>query len=242
MQVRPDAQLSKKQVKKAGDRLQKEYRGILELPPEQKLHDIGTVDRWRQLHADPLAWVTDALARRIEPIATQVVLAQRLKRMPQIIRKLARYETMKLDQMQDLGGCRAIFASLEEVDEAARLIRSYGSQRWTVHQTSDYRHDGRSDTRYRALHVVVLRSDRLIEIQLRTIRQHAWAEAVERVDALTDHHVKEGQAPEEFKEYFFLASDGFYARDIGAPVSPRHRQRFRQLHGALGRYVIPEAA
>ena len=215
---------------------------MLDLPPEQKLDDIGTVDRWRQSHAEPLAWVTESLARRIEPVATQVVVAQRLKRMPQIIRKLARYETMKLDQMQDLGGCRTIFGSLDEVDEAARLIKSFGSHRWQIQQTSDYRKDGRSDTGYRALHLVVTRTNRSIEIQLRTMRQHAWAEAVERVDALTDHHVKEGRAPDDFKEYFFLASDGFYARDIGARVSRRHRQRFRRLHASLGRYVMPGAA
>jgi (p)ppGpp synthase/HD superfamily hydrolase len=240
--ARGGTELSKKQVKKAGDRLQKARRGLLEMSAEQRLHDIAIVDRWRQLHAEPLAWVTDALGRRIGPLATQVVLAQRLKRMPQIIGKLARYETMKLDQMQDVGGCRAIFASLDEVDEAARLIRTYGSNRWEIRQWSDYRQDGRSDTGYRALHIVVVRSERLIEIQLRTMRQHAWAETVERVDALTHHHVKEGRAPDEFKEYFFLASDGFHARDTGIGVSPAHRRRFRQLHATVGQYVITEAA
>lgn len=240
--VEADAAPSKKQVKNAGHRLQKEHRGTIQLAFEQRLEDIATVDRWRQSHAEPLAWVTDKLARRIEPIATQIVLGQRLKRMPQIIRKLARYETMKLTQLQDLGGCRAIFGTLEEVDEAARLVRTYGANRWQIHHTDDYRQAGRSDTRYRALHIVVVRAERLIEIQLRTMRQHAWAEAVERVDALTDYHVKEGQGPEEFKDYFFLASDGFYARDVGARVSPSHRRRFRQLHRTLGRYVMPEAA
>jgi ppGpp synthetase/RelA/SpoT-type nucleotidyltranferase len=78
----------------------------------------------------------------------------------------------------------------------------------------------------------------LIEVQLRTLREHAWAEAVERVTALSEHDVKEGRAPDDFLEYFKLASDGFFALDRGEPVSQRHRSRFRMLHRTLGQYVL----
>ena len=71
------------------------------------------------------------------------------------------------------------------------------------------------------------------------MRQHFWAEAVERVTALSDHDVKEGRAPAEFLEYFRLASDSFYLLDQGRDPSKRHKQRFQKLHSVLGPYVVP---
>jgi putative GTP pyrophosphokinase len=207
----------------------------------ERLDALAIVDAWRQSHAGPLEWVTGALGRRVGPIATQCVIAQRLKRMPQIIKKLARYGNMNLARMQDLGGCRIVLSDLDQVDEAARLIKSYGTNRWEIRHQADYRLQGRPDTAYRALHIIVIRDQRMIEIQLRTLRQHAWAEAVERVTALSDHDVKEGRAPEEFLEYFKLASDTFFSMDTARDVSSRHRRRFRQLHAQLGRYVLAAA-
>jgi ppGpp synthetase/RelA/SpoT-type nucleotidyltranferase len=166
------------------------------------------------------------------------VVAQRLKRMPQIIKKLARYENMRLARMHDIAGCRVVLDTSAEVDQAARLIRSYGTNRWTIRDEDDYRADGRPDTAYRALHVILIRDERWIEVQLRTQRQHAWAEAVERVTALSDHDVKEGRAPEEFVEYFKLASDGLHMLDDGERPSSALRTRFALLHRKVGAYVL----
>ena len=238
---RQPAPPSKSQVNRAGALLADARRTGVTVARNEHLEAIEVVDAWRQSHAAPLEWVTDKLRGRIEPITTQCVVAQRLKRMPQIIKKLARYESMKLARMQDLGGCRVVFSDLVQIDEAARLIRSYGHNRWEVTHESDYRKDGRPDTAYRALHLILKRDERLIEVQLRTLRQHAWAEAVERVTALSDHDVKEGRAPEEFLEYFRLASDGFHLLDKGRTVSKKQRTRYRKLHQTLGRYVFAGA-
>lgn len=229
---------SKTQVNVAGARLADARRLGEQLPADQMLEAIRVIDAWRQLHAEPLAWVTNALMRRLEPIAVHVVVAQRLKRMPQIIKKLARYENMRLARMHDIAGCRVVLDTPDEVDEAARLIRSFGKNRWTIRDEDDYRDDGRHDTAYRALHIILIRRERLIEVQLRTQRQHAWAESVERVTALSDHDVKEGRAPEDFLEYFRLASDGLHMLDTGMQPSASLRTRFGALHGQLGPYVL----
>lgn len=229
---------SKTQVNRAGARLADARRLGKQLPTDEMLEAIRVADAWRQLHAEPLAWVTSALMRRLEPIAVHAVVAQRLKRMPQIIKKLARYENMQLARMHDIAGCRVVLDTVAEVDQAARLIRSYGTNRWTIRDEDDYRADGRPDTAYRALHVILVRDGRWIEVQLRTQRQHAWAEAVERVTALSDHDVKEGRAPEEFVEYFKLASDGLHMLDDGERPNSALRARFALLHRGVGPYVL----
>jgi ppGpp synthetase/RelA/SpoT-type nucleotidyltranferase len=235
-------ELSKSQVNRAGQALARARSGIIELSPAERLSATEVVDAWRQQHAAPLAWVTDRVAARVGPISTQVVVAQRLKRMPQIIKKLARYQNMNLARMQDLGGCRVVLAGLDELTDAMRLIDVYqASNRWVVKHVADYRERGREDTGYRAVHMIVERDHRLIEIQLRTLRQHSWAEAVERVTARSDHDVKEGRGPEDYLEYFRLSSDAFYELDCRRPVSRTVRDRFRELHRELGRVVVGAA-
>lgn len=230
---------SKSQVNKAAFALAAARRGEVSLSAAEQLEAARVVDAWRQLHAEPLGWVTQAVGRRLAPVIDQLVVAQRLKRMPQIIKKIARYQDMKLARMQDLGGCRVVLPDPSSVTLASERLRSYGTQYWAVRHEADYRDAGRPDTAYRALHLTVVREDRQIEIQLRTFRQHAWAEAVERVTALSDHDVKEGRAPEDFLEYFRLASDAFWRMDCKKSISRPVRQRFRALHRDLGRFVMP---
>jgi len=50
--------------------------------------------------------------------------------------------------------------------------------------------------------------------------------------------VKEGRAPEDFLEYFRLASDGLHMLDTGVQPSTSLRKRFGALHGQLGTYVL----
>src|SRR5262249_13622427 len=52
-----------------------------------------------------------------------VLIAQRLKRISSALNKLVRESQMKLSQMQDLGGCRAIVADVADVDRIFDLYR-----------------------------------------------------------------------------------------------------------------------
>jgi putative GTP pyrophosphokinase len=100
--------------------------------------------------------------------------------------------------MQAIGGCRAILpGGRREVLGVLRRIR----RNWEVERVYDYVVQPKA-TGYRAVHVVVFRDDRLIEIQLRTPRQHEWALAVERIGSRVGVAVKDGQGPPELIRYF----------------------------------------
>jgi hypothetical protein len=51
------------------------------------------------------------------------------------------------------------------------------------------------------------------------------------------HDVKEGRAPDDFLEYFRIASDGFHQIDCSRGVTLKHRDRYRRLDALLGPYV-----
>jgi len=150
-------------------------------------------------------------------------VAQRLKRQAQIINKLARLESMQLWTMGDIGGCRAVLPSREQVDGVLRRIRK---QKWPLHgRVRDYR-DEPAPSGYRAVHVIVVRDGRLIEIQLRDPKEHEWALAVERTGSRLGIGLKEGQGPDDLKEYFRLASLGMYLERMSQQPDPAFVQEF----------------
>ena len=72
------------------------------------------------------------------------------------------------------------------------------------------RRDEAAESGYRAVHVIVVRDGRMVEIQLRDPREHEWALAVERLGARLGIGLKEGEGPDDLREYFRIASLGMY--------------------------------
>lgn len=163
--------------------------------------------------------------------AARVPVAQRLKRLEQIVNKLVRLPRMQLWTMGDIGGCRAVLPSRDQVDGVLRRIR----KNWDLHgRVRDYR-DEPAESGYRAVHAIVVRDGRLIEIQLRDPREHAWALAVERTGSRLGIGLKEGEGPDDLKEYFRLVSQGIYMERTTASPDPD----FLAAFDAAQRQVLP---
>lgn len=199
---------------------------------------FGVASAWRQTFAYPLSLVTPGVRNWVDRESEQMIVAQRLKRMSQIIDKLHRLPTMRLSQMEDIAGCRAVLASNAEVEAVAARIED----KWDVRDRPDYREHGKPGTGYRALHYVIVRRERLVEVQLRTNRQHRWAEAVERTAARLGHNLKDGQGPPELVEYFLLASHVLAAEDRGEEVDEGVVAEFLKTREQVREYFGPEPA
>jgi len=66
----------------------------------------------------------------------RVEVSQRLKRVPTILDKLRREPGMALSWMQDIGGCRAVLDSIEEIRRVERRYTRTGARR--VVRIADY--------------------------------------------------------------------------------------------------------
>jgi hypothetical protein len=158
------------------------------------------------------------------------IVAQRLKRFSSVMDKLVREPQMKLSQMQDLGGCRAILPDIHLVDAIYNMYRgdeplSEGESHLKCH---DYIRQPKEDG-YRSIHVVGRYSPRTerrepwrgqrIEIQLRTRLQHAFATAVETVTAFTKHPLKFGGGSIKWRRFFSLMGSALAAREM-TPLVP----------------------
>jgi putative GTP pyrophosphokinase len=203
---------SRKQIRKAASLLRKWWISPEDPPVTDEVAEAWLLVRdFRAGFQRPLDKVTIQLRRIVGYESEEVVVAQRLKRMPTILDKLERQPTMDITRMQDIGGCRAVLLG----SERDRVLERIGSH-WPVQKVYDYV-EAPKPTGYRAIHVVVLRDDRLIEIQLRSRAQQRWAVAVERTGVRLRQPVKDGVGPEPVLRYFWLLGEVIGLMEGGVP-------------------------
>jgi ppGpp synthetase/RelA/SpoT-type nucleotidyltranferase len=208
---------SKSKVDKAGQALAK---GVAR--SEEELVELETVfDDYRKAHLQPLTELTLELQRWITEYGARYYIAQRLKRKPQIIRKLNRLH-VRLSQLQDIGGCRIIVTDNRDVDRLLKFLQTKLSASAAL-KITDYREKGRDDTGYRALHLLFTRDGVSLELQVRSQVQHYWAESIERTSVVYGHHLKEREGDPGVISYFKALSDVFYEIESGRQPSPKSK-------------------
>ena len=223
---------SKEEINRCGFYLAELYRGDAGVEFDQERFDraLHVVSDYRAAHGYPLGKVTMGLRSMVHSEGGAIVVSQRLKRYPRIVRKLARMGNSKLARLEDVGGCRAVLASPDELERVFRRVR----RRWTTNivRERDYIQHS-NEIGYRAKHLVVERDSRRIEVQLRTQTQHDWAEAIEQVDNRLQLTLKDGQGPPEMIEFFSVASEVRHRLEYGLDLADDLVERLRAARSAV---------
>jgi hypothetical protein len=224
---------SKTRINKCGDALRRlvytnDYPRVDDAEIDEAIRVVST---FRAAHAYPMQKIRYGLRSMVRTEGAQEVLAQRLKRVPRIIRKLHRMEKTNLARLEDIGGCRAVLANGPELERVrARVVKNWRHE--FGREPRDYISQPKA-IGYRAVHFVVKRDDRAIEVQLRTRGQQAWADAVEQADARLKLNLKDGTGPAEMVEYFSAAGEVIYLREYGQPVPSDVGERFNEARRAV---------
>lgn len=195
---------------------------------EEIQEDIPVVENWRASHNHPLNAFYVTLKNRATKINARALTAQRLKRLSSIAKKLyyadekSGRKKMKLSQMQDIGGCRAVMPTIAEVN---RLLETYDKHPVIHFRNKEKDKDYISkpkDTGYRGIHLKYKYTGKgnsepwnglKIEIQLRTLLQHKWATAVEAAGTITNQALKSNLGNEHWLRFFALMSSVFALRE-----------------------------
>jgi ppGpp synthetase/RelA/SpoT-type nucleotidyltranferase len=213
---------SKSAIDRAGRALAKNALATAE---ERAQHE-AVLDAFRQTHLAPLTSTTLQLQSWMSTFPSQYYIAQRLKRKPQIIRKLQRLPG-RLVQLQDIAGARIVVKTNHEVDRLRSFLVTCVAQqdRVTIDSVNDYRLSGREDSGYRALHIVLLADQKSIELQLRSEAQHYWAELIERTSVIYGYHLKELEGDQCVLDYFRILSNVFHELEAGREPSTAQKIR-----------------
>ncbi len=218
----PRFEYSMRDVKRAG----KVLAGHLEFRNDtmgEITEAFRVANNWRDAHAFPMKSVRYTMISHMRRRGIEGVTAARLKRMPAIRRKLSRVR-WDLDQLQDLGGCRAILPSMADVRV---LIGVLQDSRHTIRKQDAYIDQPKKDG-YRSHHLMLdyvgrgpssVFDGRRIEIQVRTGLQHSWATAVESVGLLRSEDLKAGKGSGKWLRLLALMSAEF-AHFEGCPEPP----------------------
>jgi len=168
MQIKPE--YSKNQVKKAGEVLIGKENDMSE---EEAL---AILNNWRSSHAYPLNIVQNSLRYQVKKIDENHTVTQRLKRIVSIKNKLIRLPNMKLNTMQDMGGCRAILSRNELVYKIRDELMNINNI--NIIKEDDYIKNPR-ESGYRGIHLISAYCGEQkeyeglkIEIQIRNKLQH----------------------------------------------------------------------
>jgi hypothetical protein len=212
---------------------------------------FAAINNWRAAHNFPLNSFHVTLRLRARKVDHAAITAQRLKRMSSIQAKLRRESRMKLSQMQDIGGCRAIVRSVAMVRELVEAYHASAAKnpatRSEFMHADDYIAAPKSDG-YRSFHLIYRyrsESDKRamynglkIEVQLRSRLQHAWATAVETVSTFTGQALKStGTGGNEWRRFFALMGTAIANREHTPPI-PGTPTTQRELTEELRHLVI----
>lgn len=218
--------LTKTKIDRAGIALSKgEFRS-----EEELLELEGVFDEYRKSHLQPLSETTIELQNWLNAYGGSYYIAQRLKRKPQIIRKLNRL-SVRLTQLQDIGGCRIIVEKNQDVDKLRKFIEEKISTQsnFKLNRSTDYREKGRDDTGYRSLHLMLEKNSIKLELQIRSRIQHYWAESIERTSVIYGYHLKEKEGDQAVIGYFKQLSDIFYEIEAGREPHAQEKLELDQL-------------
>ena len=236
MRFPPFPSESKKKINKSGKLL---ARG--DASPGELAQARDLVSRWRACHAYPINTFQATLRTKLRKYQGEIIVAQRLKRMPTIIDKLKRYPNMQITTMQDIAGVRAVLEKMEYVE---RLVKEYKSGTRFTHELvdeKDYISFPRSEDGYRSYHLIYKYKnprnpnyDGLrIELQIRTKLQHIWATAVETMGTFLGQALKSRQGDQEWLDFFAVTSSAFAYQEKQALVPRFEHLTLQQTYGAV---------
>lgn len=175
--MRLPSQLSKTQVDRLGDRLR---------TGDISDGDLRLLDSYRRSFTEAYEAVVGQIRNQLgleptgRPAKSTTSISEKLRR-----------ESIRLSQIQDIAGCRIILPDILSQDEVTEQLKDLFDKPIIVDRRERPSHG------YRAVHVIVDNRGKLIEIQVRTVLQQAWAELSEKLSDVVHGAIKYGGGDQE---------------------------------------------
>lgn len=200
---------SKSRVNRAGDNVR---------AGNPTADDLRVIEEWRAAHRAVLNTFQAILRERSR--SANALVAQRHKRKRTIFDKLTRLPGMSLSRMDDVAGCRLIFRKNKDLYAFRNSFHGARFKHKRRHADDPDRYDyikSPKPTGYRGIHDIYeydVNSEvgksltgLYVEIQYRTLVQHAWATAVEVIGFITESQPKFQKGDARYEHAMALAGE-----------------------------------
>lgn len=198
---------SKSRVNRAGDAIRAR---------RPTADDLDVVEEWRAAHRAVLNTFQAILRNRTRK--DDVSVAQRHKRKKTIFDKLDRLPKMELARMDDVAGCRLIFKNTKALIAFREKFHKAKFNHRRRGDIDKYNYiKSPKETGYRGIHDIYeydvnssvgrALTGLYVEIQYRTLVQHAWATAVELIGFVTESQPKFRKGDKRYETAMALAAE-----------------------------------
>ena len=212
----PPPNISKSAINKVGQLLASDDASIGAVVDARR-----QLAQWRAAHLRPLHLLANDLMSRLQRMKMQAIVAMRLKRLFRIVAKLKIQGHMSVSRMQDIAGIRVIVPSIQDARALVEDIQLKQPDCAEVKNVDDYIQAPKDDG-YRSIHLVLRHKESgsgydglLLELQIRTEAEHAWASSVEVNGITSGQHIKYDEGLPEWSRFFQLGAE-LIARNEGA--------------------------
>jgi ppGpp synthetase/RelA/SpoT-type nucleotidyltranferase len=198
-------EFSKSQVDRLGERLREASTEL----------DLKLLDEYRLAFREAYEHVVRTLRDELHLEPT----GRAAKSTSSVIEKLRR-ESIRLSQVQDLAGCRIVVRDVAEQNAVVASLRKAFPEATIIDRRAAPSHG------YRAVHVVVRASGRLVEIQVRTELQHLWAELSEQFADAYDPQLKYGGGDAKLRAWLMDVSKQMTLAENESPARRSEIERW----------------
>lgn len=174
------SQLTKSQVDRLGERLRNNLYNETDL---KLLDDFRR--SFHEAYETTLKTIRDRTS--LEPTGRPA------KSTTAIIEKLKR-ESIRLSQIQDIAGCRTVVGTIIDQNQIVSSLLKLFPNSDVIDRRLHPSHG------YRGVHFIVKVDEQSIEIQVRSMLQHLWAEFSEKLADVIDPSIKYGGGDENIRE------------------------------------------
>ncbi len=166
---------------------------------------LNELQSHRISHKDTLAKVFKLICDLSKKVNRNAIVTYRIKRIESIVGKLVRYPNMRFSRMWDVGGCRCILTTNDQIYRLLDVIEK--TDDIEIRKSYDYIEKPQEEG-YRSLHLFLkLKGSAVtIEMQLRNKIDHNWATLVEISDLLYDSKLKEYGQDKKLLRFHYLLS------------------------------------
>ncbi|WP_176829784.1 RelA/SpoT domain-containing protein [Tenacibaculum sp. MAR_2009_124] len=193
--------MTKSQANKLGKLIREELKHS-ETPSNTLLNNLQI---YRTSFQNDVSEVFENISNIAKSIRKDSIICFRIKGIESILSKIKRKPALDLDAMEDIAGCRIL---VHHSSAIKKLIDTLTSTFKVKHANDCLKKNKGVDAGGYFIYIESpVNTDKIIEIQIKTVQNHKWVSLIEIIDTVFNTNIKEEQKQPDFENFLSLLAD-----------------------------------